>query len=65
MSEAIDDLDKALTIDANYGVAYLGRGLAKASLGIIRRAAAEDFTKAIIINPDDAQSYLERGTVRF
>ena len=73
---AIQDLDKAISIDPGDTAAYFKRGYAKTFLGHAEfinghpavaqqhyRAAIEDFDKAIDISPN-FPSYAERGTAK-
>ena len=47
---AIDDFDKALSIDSSLDDAYFNRGIAKSKLEN-HQAAIDDFTRALLINP--------------
>ena len=58
--KAIEDYNKAITINPNYANAYYNRGVAYGNKGQIDRAI-EDFNKAISINPNYAGAYYNRG----
>jgi tetratricopeptide (TPR) repeat protein len=58
--EAIEEYNKALSIDPKFALAYTGRGVAYHILGQ-HESAIEDHSEAIRINPNDALFYYNRG----
>jgi len=63
---AIDDFDKSLSIDANWNACqvFLNRGLANEALAK-PELAVQDFTSAIIADPNNAGVYIARGNVLY
>jgi len=57
---AIQDLDKAISIEPGYLSAYLLRGMAYSYTEQFGRSI-QDFDKAVVINPNFGQSYAMRG----
>jgi len=60
---AINDFDKALSIDKNYAALYFNRGYAKFSLKNYK-GALDDYNKAIELNPKDANAIRSRDMVK-
>jgi len=61
---AISDLDKAIKLNPEYGVAYYNRGVAYQDKGQYDKAIS-DFNKAIYLNSNDAAAYCNRGIIYF
>ncbi|MFH1637784.1 MAG: tetratricopeptide repeat protein, partial [Candidatus Woesearchaeota archaeon] len=61
-SEAIEDFDKAISLDPADAVAYAGRGCAKNGLGQYSDAI-EDLDKAISLDPNYAVAYKNLGVI--
>lgn len=61
--EALPDLDAALRLNPQDGVAYHWRGMARSELGLIETAVA-DFTAALRLNPQVSRNYHMRGVAR-
>jgi len=63
---AIDDYDKSLTIDANWNAyqLFLNRGLANDAF-LKPDLAVQDFTRAIISDPNNAGGYIARGNILY
>jgi len=57
---AIDDLTKAISIDAKSQIAYAARGVANAEIGKYQDAI-DDITTALALGPADAQMFYNRG----
>ena len=57
---ALEYLNKAISLDSNYAVAYNNRGNTWAVKGNYDRAIS-DYNKAIELNPRDAKAYYNRG----
>ena len=57
---AIEDFNKAISINPNYAGAYNNRGNAYYKKGQYDRAI-EDYNKAIALDPNDALAYTNRG----
>lgn len=62
--EALDDLNKSISLNPAYSLAYLDRGFTHFLLGNSQRAI-DDFTVAIQLDLNFAEAYLNRGTVKF
>jgi tetratricopeptide (TPR) repeat protein len=68
LDESINMNSRAISLDSNYAIAYSNRGIDYLHRGISRNnaddieSAISDFTKAIEINPRDAQNYNDRAT---
>jgi tetratricopeptide (TPR) repeat protein len=60
--KALEYLNKVISPDSNYTLAYYSRGLAWGDKGNYDRAIS-DFNKAIELNPGYAKAYLTRGFV--
>ena len=63
--DAIVDFDNAIIQGFAVPVAYMNRGRAKIELGQVRDAIDVDFSTALILDSQDAQTYLERGLAYF
>lgn len=61
--DAIDDLDKALALDATMAKAYLSRGIVRARISDYPRAVA-NFDEFLKLQPGSAEGYKDRGSVR-
>jgi tetratricopeptide (TPR) repeat protein len=61
-NEALIDLDRAITLDPTFALAYNNRGNVFAELGRYNKALA-DFDRAITLDPTYAQAYNNRGNV--
>ena len=63
---AIEDYDKSLSIDANWNTCqlFLNKGLANDALAKYD-VAVQDFTKAIIADPNNAGGYIARGNILY
>lgn len=61
-AEAIQSLDRALTVDKGMANAYLLRGRAKVALGQIE-PAVRDFTKVIQLQPAGTDAFVERAAI--
>jgi tetratricopeptide (TPR) repeat protein len=59
---AMTEYDRAISLDARYADAYIGRGFARSKLGD-RSNAAIDFSTAITLNPKSARAYNHRGNL--
>ncbi len=64
--KALSEYDKAIEIDPEYDISYIGRGSVHLYKGIVYagshfKLAASDFNKAIKINPENAGAYHNRG----
>ena len=59
--QAIEDLNKTISLKPDYADAYNSRGNAYGNLGQYRQAI-EDYNKAIGLKPDYADAYNSRGT---
>ena len=57
---AIEDLNKAISLDPTFSKAYLGRGMVYAGMCLFE-LAIEEYSKAISLAPNDAWSYYYRG----
>lgn len=57
--QAIQDFDKAIAINPNFGVVYVCRGDAYSSLKQYEKAL-KDFDKAIELDPDDLMAKKKR-----
>jgi tetratricopeptide (TPR) repeat protein len=60
---AIADYSQALTLQADYRPALIGRGIAYREIGDTTRAVA-DFDQAIKLDPKDAKALYERGLTK-
>ncbi|MDO4177863.1 MAG: tetratricopeptide repeat protein [Phascolarctobacterium sp.] len=60
VSEAIENYNKALELDANYAPSYYNRGVCLTTLGESEKALA-DFNKAIELNEKYVSAYNSRG----
>jgi tetratricopeptide (TPR) repeat protein len=60
--KAVQDFDKAIQIDCNYELAYVGRGLSYIELGENQKAI-NDYTKAIEFGSDNSLTYRSRADV--
>lgn len=58
--KALDLINKAISIDRNFAIAYNNRGGIKGAMGD-HYGAISDFNIAISINPNHSQTYLSRG----
>ena len=56
---AISDCNKAIKLDANNALAYIGLGMARTQKEI--SGAIDDFTKAIKLDPKSSEAYFGRG----
>jgi tetratricopeptide (TPR) repeat protein len=61
---AIQDYDRAISINPKYGESYVNRGIAKFKVGNIK-GAIQDYDRAIAIDPKDGEAYYNRGIARF
>jgi len=61
-SNALQDLDRAISIDPNYSSAYNNRGNVYRELGKFDEAL-KDYDTAVNLNPEDASPYVGRGMV--
>jgi tetratricopeptide (TPR) repeat protein len=61
---AIQDYDRAISIDPKYAESYVNRGIAKFKLGNIK-SAIQDYDRAIAIDAKDGEAYYNRGIARF
>jgi tetratricopeptide (TPR) repeat protein len=61
---AIDDYDKAISLDPKYSYAYIGRGQARNRL-LDEQGASEDFDRAIALDQKNVSFYIIRGNARF
>ncbi len=59
-SKAIQDFDKAISLNPEYAPAYNGRGVVYVHEKLYDEAI-QDFSKTISLNPDDALAYNNRG----
>jgi Flp pilus assembly protein TadD len=62
-NEAVEDLNRALTLDPNRTEALVYRGTAYRYLGDQKRARA-DIDKALALDPRSADALLERGNLK-
>jgi Tfp pilus assembly protein PilF len=62
--KAIEDFDRAISLDPSYYEAYNNRGTAFLKLGLFDKAIA-DFDKTISMNPGHAAPYVNRGKAYF
>jgi tetratricopeptide (TPR) repeat protein/S1-C subfamily serine protease len=60
---AIDDYDRAITLNPKSARAYYNRGNAKSDLGY-KKAAIADYDRAIALNPKLAEAYGNRGLAK-
>jgi tetratricopeptide (TPR) repeat protein len=60
--KAIEDYDKAISLDPSYFKAYAARGFAYAGIDQLDKAIA-DYDKAIALNPRDSEAYRDRGVI--
>ncbi|WP_309741117.1 tetratricopeptide repeat protein, partial [Chamaesiphon sp. OTE_20_metabat_361] len=60
---ALQDFDRAITLDPQSASAYYNRGIVKYQLGQ-KIAALQDYDRAISINPQHAKAYGNRGIVK-
>ncbi len=60
--QALADLNAAIAIDSKFAFAYWGRGTVKERMGDVK-AALEDFTKAISLDPENPGTYVSRGSL--
>jgi len=60
---AIEDFNKAITLDPNYVYSYIYRGVARYELGDYKQSIS-DFNKAIEIEPAEEVAYYHRGIAR-
>ena len=61
LSSAFEDINYVIKIVPEFGKPYYFRGLLKSNYSKDYYGAISDYTKAIELNPDDANSYLQRG----
>jgi Flp pilus assembly protein TadD len=61
---AIQEFDRAISIDPKYAEAYINRALVKMGLGD-KRGAISDYSRAIDLDPQDALNYYNRGVAKF
>jgi tetratricopeptide (TPR) repeat protein len=61
---AIQDYDRAISINPKYSESYVNRGIAKFKVGNIQ-GAIQDYNRAIAIDPKDGEAYYNRGIARF
>ena len=63
---AVDDYDKVLLLDANWNTCqvFLNRGFANDAL-LKPDLAMQDFTKAIMVDPNNAGGYVARGNLQY
>ena len=61
--DALNDLDKAISIDPGYAKAYSNRGVTRGALQQ-NNAAIADFSQAIRLDPRLADAYRNRGITR-
>ena len=54
---AVQDLDKALSLDPNFAAAYRARGYAKFNLGFNVQEAMTDYLKAVELKPDYGEAH--------
>ena len=59
----IADFDRAVELNSDFALAYLGRGNVNAMVKDFHRAIA-DFDRAIELNHQDAKAYFNRGAVK-
>ena len=60
LDQATADIDRAISLDPNNAVAYLGRGMAKRMTGKFQDAIT-DFDRSISLNPKESSAFTERG----
>lgn len=60
---AIDDYNRALAINPQFGEVYFRRGIARSLIKDWQGAEA-DYTQAIALKPGYAEAYLQRGSIR-
>lgn len=60
---AIDDFNKAISLDEKHAKAYIMRGITKADLGD-NEGALEDLNQAILIDPQDSAAYSMRACIK-
>jgi len=54
---AVEDLDRALSLDPNFAAAYRARGYAKFNLGFNVQGAMTDYLKAVELKPDYGEAH--------
>ena len=62
-NEAIEHLDKAIQLNPEDNIYFIGRGLAKDALGNHDDAMA-DYDQAIKLDPEDIRAYGARGEAK-
>ncbi len=62
LDQAIEDFNKAISLDPSSYKAYLNRGAAFVNKGQLSQAAA-DFDKAIALNPSYSEAYNAKGSL--